>query len=73
MRKYCQIPFPGTEWKASKGRAAQAVLSIELVELLAFKSFAKRSCSAVPRLLGYQEGKQADDGKIPGGFTATIV
>lgn len=73
MRIYCQIPCPGTEWKASKVRATQVVPSIELVELLAFKSFAKQSCPAVPRLLGYQEGKQADDGKVPGGFTATIV
>jgi hypothetical protein len=73
MRIYCQIPIPGTEWKAPKARATQAAPSIELVELLAFKSFTKQSCPAVPRLLGYQEGKQADDGKIPGGFTTTIV
>ncbi|KAJ5562715.1 hypothetical protein N7535_002840 [Penicillium sp. DV-2018c] len=73
MRIYCQIPIPGTEWKTPTARATQAAPSIELDELLAFKSFMKNSCTAVPRLLGYQEGRQADDGKVPGGFITTIV
>jgi hypothetical protein len=73
MRIYYQIPTSGTEWSPSKDRAAQAVPPIELTELTAFQSLMKQACPVVPRLLGYQEGKQLDDGITPGGFATTIV
>ncbi|GLI81344.1 hypothetical protein PoHVEF18_009721 [Penicillium ochrochloron] len=73
MRIYYQIPTSGTEWSPSKDRAAQAVPPIEPTELTAFQSLMKQACPVVPRFLGYQEGKQPDDGITPGGFASTIV
>lgn len=73
MRVYYQIPTSGTEWSASTVRAAQAVPSIKLAELVAFKALIEQACPVVPRLLGYQEGKQLDDGIILGGLFTTIV
>lgn len=73
MRVYYQIPTHGTEWSSYAVRASQAVPPIELAELKAFQSLMKYACPAVPRLLGYNEGKQPDDGIVPGGYATTIV
>lgn len=73
MRVYYQTPIFGTELLSSKLRATQAVPAIKLPELVAFKSLMMHACPIISPLLGYQGGKQPDDGIIPGGLATTIV
>ncbi|KAJ5364758.1 uncharacterized protein N7496_010471 [Penicillium cataractarum] len=73
MRVYYQIPTSGTEWSPSKVRATQVVPPIKLAELVAFKALIEQECTVIPKLLGYQDGKQLGDGIIPVGFTTRIV
>lgn len=73
MRIYQQIPTVETEYGRFETRAEQAVPPIDLPELKAFVELTMHSCPVVPRLLGYQEGTQGKDGRVPGGFLVSVV
>ncbi|KAI2791879.1 hypothetical protein POX_c04759 [Penicillium oxalicum] len=73
MRIYQQIPTVETEYGRFETRAEQAVPPIDLPELKAFVELTMLSCPVVPRLLGYQEGTQGKDGRVPGGFLVSVV
>ncbi|OJJ45681.1 hypothetical protein ASPZODRAFT_143567 [Penicilliopsis zonata CBS 506.65] len=73
MRMYLQIPVIGTEFSNARVRAKQAAPPLSYPELTALKALKKVGCDVVPDLLGYQEGKQDDDGIVPGGFVTYVV
>ncbi|KAJ5697981.1 hypothetical protein N7488_011665 [Penicillium malachiteum] len=68
LRLYYQIPIIDTECSLPQTRANQAVSTYETVELITLKALMKHSCPVTPRLLGYQQEQQADNGIVPGGF-----
>ncbi|CRL23310.1 unnamed protein product [Penicillium camemberti] len=75
MRIYKQIPLAGTELDSSSVRKAQAsnLHDYGHVELDALKHLTESGCTATPRLLGYQIGKQDANDLVPGGYILHLV
>ncbi|KAJ5554963.1 hypothetical protein N7461_003433 [Penicillium sp. DV-2018c] len=74
LRIYQQVPIAGTEVKSAAIRARQAVdTPPNLPELMAFQTFMRKDCDVVPRLLAYQQRRQADDEVVPGGYITYIL
>lgn len=73
MRIYLQIPIKGTQYQSSEIRRKQAAGPQSHMELTALRMLQKVKCDVVPSLLGYREGKQAEDGIIPGGYITYVV
>jgi hypothetical protein len=74
LRIYQQVPIAGTEVKSAAIRARQAVdTPPDLPELMAFRTSMKLDCDVVPRLLAYQQRRQADDEGVPGGYITYIL
>ncbi|CRL26683.1 unnamed protein product [Penicillium camemberti] len=74
LRIYQQVPIAGTETKKAAVRARQAVdTPPDHPELIAFRTFIKRDCDVVPRLLGYQQRHQDHDEGVPGGYITYVL
>lgn len=73
MRIYLQIPFAGTQYQSLQIRRQQAVEPRPHPELTTLKALNRLECDVVPDLLAYPEGKQGDDGIVPGGFITYVV
>lgn len=73
MRIYKQIPLAGTEIDNVKSRGEQASKPRKHLELNALKHLTENRCSATPRLLGYETGKQNKNDCVPGGYIMYIV
>lgn len=73
MRIYLQIPISGTQYRSSEIRRKQAADPQSHVELTSLRALSKLRCDVVPKLLGYREGKQAEDGIVPGGYITYVV
>jgi hypothetical protein len=73
MRIYLQIPTSGTQFRSPQIRQQQADGPRPHLELTTLKTLKKLGCDVVPDLLAYQEGKQGDDGIVPGGYITYVV
>lgn len=73
MRIYLQIPFAGTQYQSLQIRRQQAVEPLPHPELTTLKALNKLECDVVPDLLAYREGRQGDDGIVPGGYITYVV
>ncbi|KAJ5212770.1 uncharacterized protein N7498_004416 [Penicillium cinerascens] len=73
VRIHCQVPHIGTELDTVEEKRTQ-VDGRERgtnIELSALQNL--QDSGVVPRLLAWQQGKQGDDGPVPGGFVDHIV
>jgi hypothetical protein len=73
MRIYLQIPTSGTLFRSPQIRRQQADGPRPHLELTTLKKLKEMGCDVVPDLLAYQEGKQGDDGIVPGGYITYVV
>ncbi|KAJ5799627.1 uncharacterized protein N7518_001695 [Penicillium psychrosexuale] len=73
MRIYKQIPLIDTENENWTVRKKQACGPRNHPELGALKRFTENGCTATPRLLGYEIGKQDKMDLVPGGYIIYLV
>ncbi|KAJ5142875.1 uncharacterized protein N7515_001662 [Penicillium bovifimosum] len=73
MRIYLQIPVSGTQYLSAEIRRKRAVKPRPHIELTALKTLKEKGCDVVPDLLAYQDGKQGEDGIVPGGYITYVV
>ncbi|OJJ46445.1 hypothetical protein ASPZODRAFT_66845 [Penicilliopsis zonata CBS 506.65] len=72
MRIYQQIPWIGTEIEPARIRAPQAT-SYTHIELEALRNMTEGGSDITPKLLAWSEGKQDEDGVVPGGYLTHLV
>ncbi|KAF7714897.1 Uncharacterized protein PECH_007860 [Penicillium ucsense] len=73
LRIHHLIPTIGTDFESSNLRAEQTAPSPETTELSAFIHSASKAFPVLPRLLGFQKGKQGDNDVVPRGFLTFVV
>jgi hypothetical protein len=73
MRIYIQIPITGTLGRGPRARSEQAMPHQTFDEAQALIILAKKGCKVVPKLLGYQENSQDEEGCVPGGYITYIL
>ncbi|RHZ43400.1 uncharacterized protein CDV56_100298 [Aspergillus thermomutatus] len=73
LRIYIQIPITGTIARGPGARAQQAIAQRTHMEGTVLQSLTDKGCKVVPKLLGYQESNQDDEGCVPGGYINYIV
>lgn len=73
IRLYYQIPIDGTPSRPSQVRAQQALPQRTHTEVEALVSLDHLNCTAVPELLGYDNGLQGAGDYVPGGYINYIA
>ncbi|KAI9931990.1 hypothetical protein ASPWEDRAFT_68470, partial [Aspergillus wentii DTO 134E9] len=76
MKIFMQVPYAGSEFTSRQKRADQASDRLTYQaekETDALRQLTERNCQHAPRVLGYQQDKQDEEGLVPNGFIVYLV